>query len=187
MPSGPRITGGSLRGRPLPGSPRRSSDLRPTGGRVREAIFSILGAAIVGAEALDLYAGTGLMGIEALSRGAARATFIEAARPRCALLSRNLDALGLATRSSVICGALPGALTRYAAKATLVFIDPPYADTSAEIVLPMLRPHLDSGAAVVYEHASRYNPPERPAGLALAERRVYGDSAVALYYVAENE
>src|SRR6185295_14611285 len=96
-----RIVGGSLGGRVLRAPAGRAT--RPTSEKVREAVFNILGD-VEGASVLDLFAGSGALGIEALSRGAAHATFVDAGRPALATIRANLDELGLAPRATVLAG-----------------------------------------------------------------------------------
>lgn len=165
----------------------RGVRLRPTSGMLREAIFNIIGDRVEGAAVLDLYAGTGALGIEALSRGAARAVFIEAEPAACHAILQSLSRAGFNDRAEVLRGRLPSALSGLQTAFDLILMDPPYSLETAEETLGLLAPRLLSGGKIVYEHGSRYNPPERPAGLLLAERRVYGDSAIALYAGEEDE
>jgi 16S rRNA (guanine966-N2)-methyltransferase len=148
---------------------------------VREALFSILEArgAVRGARVLDLYAGTGALGIEALSRGAEHATFVEAARPALAALHKNLSALGIADRARVIASRVERAVTATGG-VDLVLCDPPYADLAAAArALELVVPHLGAGTLVL-EHASRDAPPEI-AGLEREDTRIYGDTALSFY------
>ncbi len=154
---------------------------------VREAIFNILGDRVEGANVLDVYAGTGALGIEALSRGAARGLFIEAEPAACQAILQSLSRAGFGERAEVLRGRLPAALSGIQATFDLILMDPPYALNTAEDTLGLLAARLAPEGTVVYEHGSRYNPPERPAGLRLVERRVYGDSAIALYAAQEDE
>lgn len=154
---------------------------------VREAIFNILAERIVEARVLDLYAGTGALGIEALSRGAAGAVFIDGEAASCQAILQSLSRAGFADRGEVLRGRLPGAISAAAGQFDVVFMDPPYQLESAEETLGLVHTKLAAGGIVVYEHGSRYNPPERPAGLRRVERRVYGDSAIALYAAQEVE
>lgn len=119
-----RIVGGSARGRPLR-PPPKGTDLRPTSDRVRESIFDLLQGVVDldGATVADLFAGTGALGIEALSRGAAHATFVERDRRAAEVVRANLDTLGMAERATVVVGS---ALS-FAAAVDLAFADPPYA------------------------------------------------------------
>lgn len=180
-----RVTGGSLRGFQLaePGGDR----LRPTSARVREAIFNVLAARIEDAAVLDLFAGTGALGIEALSRGAARAVFVENHRSSARSIVQSLARAGMSERGSVVRGALPGALDAAESPFDLIFLDPPYDSEQASPTLSAVAPLLAAGGLVVYEHRSRYNPPERPLGLTLSDRRVYGDTAVAFFVALEGE
>ena len=172
-----RVTGGELRGFQLaePGGAR----LRPTSALVREAVFNALGGRVAGAAALDLFAGTGALGIEALSRGAARAVFVEQHRGAARGIARSLARAGLAERGTVVRGALPGALTALEGPFDLIFLDPPWDSERGAPTLAGCAPLLAAGGLIVHEHRSRYNPPERPPGLAVADRRAYGDTAVA--------
>lgn len=182
---GVRIAGGTARGLPL--AEPRGIRLRPTSGLVREAIFNILGARIEEANVLDLYAGTGALGIEALSRGARHATFVEAEAACVAAISQSLSRAGFSDIGTVLRGRLPGALKTLSGPFDLIFLDPPYNEPDVEVVLIGLSGLLAADGVVVFEHGSRYNPPERPAGLRLSERRVYGDSAVAFFVAQEGE
>lgn len=182
---GVRIAGGSARGLPL--VEPRGVRLRPTSGLVREAIFNILGERVEDAVVLDLYAGTGALGIEALSRGASHATFVEAEAACVSAISQSLSRAGMSDIGTVLRARLPGALKNISGRYDLVFIDPPYNEPDVETVLVNLAGLLKEAGMVVYEHGSRYNPPERPAGLRLSERRVYGDSAVAFFVAQEGE
>ncbi|MEO8538209.1 MAG: 16S rRNA (guanine(966)-N(2))-methyltransferase RsmD [bacterium] len=186
MPSkGVRISGGTARGIPL--TEPRGVRLRPTSGLVREAIFNILGEHTENATVLDLFAGTGALGIEALSRGAAHATFYEAEAGAITAILASLARTKLADNAKVVRGRLPAALGAVQERFSLIFMDPPYGDDSAEPTLMVVDRLLSEGGIVVYEHASRYNPPERPARLRQTERRVYGDTAIALYTLQEGE
>lgn len=180
-----RVTGGALRGFQLaePGGAR----LRPTSARVREAIFNVLATRIEDAAVLDLFAGTGALGIEALSRGAARAVFIENHRSSARAIVQSLARAEMAERGSVVRGALPGALDAADGPFDLIFLDPPYDSEQGLPTLSVVGALLAEGGLVVYEHRSRYNPPERPLGLNLSDRRVYGDTAVAFFVALEGE
>ena len=177
-----RVVGGSLRGRKLEVAER---GVRPTSERAREAIFDILGPArVVGAAVLDLYAGSGALGVEALSRGAARAEFVERDPAVARLLRENLAALGVSDRARVSIadldrGDLPAELS---GPWDLVFLDPPYAGEGGTRWLERLPrlPWPPDGGLVIYEHRSGIEIPPPP-GLALAVERAYGDTAVSIY------
>lgn len=182
---GVRISGGSARGVPL--VEPRGVRLRPTSGLVREALFNILGPRVRGARVLDLYAGTGALGIEALSRGAAHGTFLEGEAACVEAILQSLSRAGFGDRATVLRGRLPAALERIEGPFDLIFMDPPYDDPNREVVLVRLAPLLAAAGTIVFEHATRYNPPVRPAGLHLVDRRTYGDSAIAFYAHPEGE
>lgn len=176
------MTGGALAGRRLRAP--RGAAVRPTADRVRESLFARL-PGLEAARVLDLYAGTGALGIEALSRGAASAVFVERARPALACLEANLEALGLAERSRVLRGDVRAALERLrreGARFDLVLMDPPYgaADVAAALhVLGASDLLADVGTLVL--ETSRRHPPGRVPGLALVDERQYGDTLVARY------
>ena len=180
-----RVAGGTVRGLPL--TEPRGMRLRPTSGLLREAIFNILGDLVEDARVLDLYAGTGALGIEALSRGAASAVFVEAEAAAARAILESLARAAFSERGKVLRGRLPAALQAVEGQFDIILMDPPYGLEGTEETLARLAPLLATGGVVVYEHGSRYNPPERPEGLHLTERRIYGDSAIALYAAEETE
>jgi 16S rRNA (guanine966-N2)-methyltransferase len=136
-----RIIGGQFRRRSLRAPD--TDELRPTARRLRATLFEFLAPHIVGARLLDLCAGTGAVGLEALSRGAAFVTFVEHAPPRCALIETNLSRCGATTRAEVVPGEAAGFLARTAADATwdIAFFDPPYATDYAPVLT-----HFSTGA-----------------------------------------
>lgn len=152
-----RIIGGELKGRRLP-SPTWSG-LRPTSDRLRETLFNILAGDVAGALVLDGCAGTGALGLEALSRGAAGVTFIDSDARAVALIEANLDRCGAAARARVVRGALPDAVDRLDAAATfdLVLLDPPYEydDRAIGAILSATGRRTAVGGQVVVERASR--------------------------------
>ena len=155
-----RIIGGCFRGRRLP-SPAWSG-LRPTADRLRETLFDVLGEAVTGAKVLDGCAGTGALGLEALSRGAAHATFIECDARAVALIEANLERCRVAGRGTVIRGALPGALGLVEAAAVfdLVLLDPPYEydDRAMGAMLSAAGRRTAAGGQVVVERPRRAEP-----------------------------
>ena len=158
-------------------------DTRPTSEKVREAIFNILPDP-TGAHVLDLFAGSGALGIEALSRGAAHATFVDAARPALTALRGNLAALDLADRATVVAGDAVAALARLAPAEPyrLVFIDPPYRSELATRALLALAPaQLAPDAVIVIEHDRRHLPPDAPGSLLRTDERRYGDTLITFY------
>lgn len=122
-----RVVAGEARGRTLRAP--QGDGTRPTGDRVREGIFNSLSSAgaVVDARVLDLFAGSGALGIEALSRGAVHAWFVEADAAACDVIRHNLDTLGFSARATVVCAALPGAVDEIPGGVDLVLADPPYS------------------------------------------------------------
>jgi 16S rRNA (guanine966-N2)-methyltransferase len=182
-----RIIGGTLRGRRLP-SPGWSG-LRPTSDRLRETLFNILGPAATGARVLDGCAGTGALGLEALSRGAAHVTFIDSDTRAVALIEANLERCGVAGCGTVIRGVLPRALDRVAAAAAfdLVLLDPPYEydDRAMSAILSAAGRRTASGGQVVLERPRRAEP------VAAAQlrhtRRVRAGNSVLDFHVRTEE
>jgi len=184
-----RITGGDLRSRALKAP--RGQATRPTTDRVREALFAILTSAgvVEGAKVLDLYAGTGALALEALSRGAATALLVESSREALAALRANVEALGLEERTRVVAGDVAQAVRRLAGAAPfdLVFADPPWALVDADAGLPgavlsdlARRGGIATAGRVVLEHSSRTLPFDID-GLGRLETRRYGDTALTFY------
>jgi 16S rRNA (guanine966-N2)-methyltransferase len=180
-----RVIAGRLRGRVLVAPAGDAT--RPTGARVKEALFSILGD-VAGARVLDLYAGSGALGIEALSRGAASAVFIEAARPALACLRENLTKLaldGVATTLPLRVESAAAKLTRHG-PFELVLCDPPWRDVKAarqELEALASAGLFSAGARIVLEHAAK-DPPPAPEGasrLRMCDERHWGDTAVTLF------
>jgi 16S rRNA (guanine966-N2)-methyltransferase len=182
-----RITGGEFAGRTLR-VPK--SAVRPTAERVREALFSMLAhrGALVGARVLDVFAGSGALGLEALSRGAAEVVFVERSREVARTLAANVAALGLAARARVVQREAAAALRGLAGEERfgLCFVDPPYASGLAPATLGLLAEHglLAECAAVVAE-TDRRHPPGPIAGLSLAIERRYGDTLISVYGLAK--
>lgn len=177
-----RITGGSARGTPLLAP--KGTDTRPTTDRVREAIFSILYSIDADlSRVLDLYAGTGALAIEALSRGADSADLVERAPAACAIIRKNLARARLAERARVHCLDARRALDRLTGPYTLIFLDPPYADPATDGLLEALGASglLAKGGTIVLEHAHARPPPATVGALALQSDRRYGDTGVAFY------
>lgn len=177
-----RIVGGRLRGRPLAGP---SGDaIRPTSDRLRQSIFNVLDHGyedvVAGAHVLDLFAGTGAMGLEAMSRGATSGTFVDDSRRAVALIRANLDRLDLSSSARVLkrdARRLGQAGT--GPPATLLLCDPPYAKALAGPALDAAAAGgwLASGALAVVEEQAGCAP-ELPVGFELVERRVWGDTEV---------
>ncbi|MCO5092303.1 16S rRNA (guanine(966)-N(2))-methyltransferase RsmD [Bosea sp. (in: a-proteobacteria)] len=181
-----RIVGGRLGGRPLAGPKPGIGGIRPTSDRLRESLFNVLahayGGAVEGARVLDLFAGTGALGFEALSRGAAFALMVDDGTEARGLIRENQMALGLAgfsrifRRDATKLGAITGM-----APFSLVFCDPPYRKGLGEKALASARAGgwLAPEALIVLEEAAdaEIDPPE---GFAELERRAYGETQVMI-------
>jgi 16S rRNA (guanine(966)-N(2))-methyltransferase RsmD len=174
-----RIVAGSARGRRL--AAPRGLATRPTSDRVRGAIFNVLGQFFDGGAVLDLYAGTGAMALEALSRGCARAVCVESERAAVDALRRNAFTCGFAERVEIRQERVEAALARLPRTAfMLAFLDPPYAE-GPETALQALPPLLAPGGRVVAEHDARRAPQDRYGPLMLLDRRSYGDTGISIY------
>jgi 16S rRNA (guanine966-N2)-methyltransferase len=178
-----RLTGGLDRGRKLRAP--RGATTRPTSAKVREAIFNILGPPGE-APILDVFAGTGALGIEALSRGGATAYFVERDGRALQALHRNLKDLGLVSRARVVGTEAHAALRQLShdgLRFAWVFIDPPYAAGVVTSVLELLAGGdlLASGGVIIVEHDKRNVPPDSVASVRLTDRRFYGDTGVSFY------
>ncbi len=180
-----RIIGGAFRGRRLAsvGKGDAAAHLRPTSDRVRESLFNILesgyGGRLDGARVLDVFAGTGALGLEALSRGAAHVTFIEQGRPALKLLRENIRICDAADQTQVIArdARKPGPAT---APAHLVFLDPPYGKGMGEKALDALITNdwIAPPALIVWEESQ---PVTAPASFTLLDERRYGDTVIRLF------
>ncbi len=184
-----RVVAGTLRGRRLLALPRSISGVRPSSSRARSAIYDRLQAEVVGARVLDLFAGTGALAIEALSRGAAEATLVERQPALGKFLTRQLDELGLRDRATVVGDDARRFLTRCAAAPgfapfDLVLIDPPYAEIelyTAVLAGLLERECLAADAVVVIEyekHRGRRPAIAIPRGLETEAVRDHGQTAL---------
>lgn len=173
-----RISGGEARGRSLTAAP----GTRPTTDRIRQAIFNVLSSLVpLEGRALDLYAGSGALGIEALSRGMDCCDFVEIRGLACRAIKENLDRAGMTPRATVHCLAVASAIKRLEGPYRVVFTDPPYADYSALTPLAGLKSRLSEDCVIVLEHAGRSEPPPDLAALPLLSSKRYGDSAITFY------
>ena len=173
-----RVAGGEARGRRL----KAPKGIRPTQGMVKEAIFNLVGPAIADALVLDLFAGSGALGIEALSRGAASVTFVDREPRGLAILRQNLDALDLKVRARVVRGDVVRWLESSPVeiqRAGYVFMDPPYDDVVLDRALQVIDREV-SDAKVVVEHSRRQELPML-ARLHIDRQRRYGDTMVTVF------
>jgi 16S rRNA (guanine966-N2)-methyltransferase len=169
-----RIIAGTHRGHRI--AAPKGRDTRPTSDRVRENAFNLIGP-VDDANVLDLFAGSGAMGLEALSRGAARATFVESDRDACRTINANLDKLGL--KATVLCSDVLRALAQDRLRYDLVLCDPPYDFDQARLA-PQLAKLLTDDGVLVWETSGRGEPPEVP-GLTERTTRKYGSARLTLF------
>lgn len=174
-----RIIAGSAKGRKLTAPDTKAT--RPATDRVREALFSMIGAQVEGARVLDLYAGSGSYGLEALSRGAATATFVESGRAALVALKHNIETLGLGGR--VVASRVENYLGRDPDTFDLVFIDPPWELDHFEMGRQMtaLEPFLAGSATILISRRHGDPTPPNPETWRVATDRRYGDTRIVRY------
>jgi 16S rRNA (guanine966-N2)-methyltransferase len=170
-----RIVAGSRKGARI--FAPKGTDTRPTGDRVREAAFNLIGP-VDGAAVLDLFAGSGAMGLEALSRGAASAVFVESDREVCRTIERNLAKLGL-TGATVLCRDAIPALAVEGRTYDLVLCDPPYGFAGHARIGPYLKRRLAPSGLLVYETGAKEQPELE--GLSVRSSRTYGSARLTLF------
>ncbi|MBW5444623.1 16S rRNA (guanine(966)-N(2))-methyltransferase RsmD [Cohnella sp. CFH 77786] len=179
-----RVISGQAKGRPLKAVPGNTT--RPTTDKVKEALFSMIGPYFDGERVLDLFAGTGGLGIEALSRGAGHAVFVDANPRSVEVVRRNLDAVKMAGQAEVYrndARKAIKALERAGVPFDLIFLDPPYAMEDCDALLLELeeRGLTADGAVAVIEHAARVDYPDRIGGFARTRLSAYGETALSIY------
>ena len=184
-----RVIAGKFRSRQL--KSLKGMALRPTSDRLREALFNVISDRVEGSRFLDLFAGTGAVGIEALSRGAREAVFIENHAPAAAVIEKNLQSLGLRAEARVLVLDASSGLERLAREAVakpkhcdIVFLDPPYAAAEEyRRVLSFLggSPLLAEGSLVIAEHQRKFELPETVGNLERVRRLQQGDAALSFY------
>jgi 16S rRNA (guanine966-N2)-methyltransferase len=182
-----RIIAGTLKGRRLatPDWP----GLRPTSDKLRETLFNVLGPRVAGARVLDAYAGTGAVGIEALSRGASHVTFVDSDHRAAALIQANLLHCGLKEGYAIIRVDFAGAAGRldFTGPAgspmpfDIIFLDPPYGPDQMRSALATAAGFAPAETVVVIEHARRDAPPAEAGNLRLTRTLLSGDSGLAFY------
>ncbi|MCB2181839.1 MAG: 16S rRNA (guanine(966)-N(2))-methyltransferase RsmD [Desulfobulbaceae bacterium] len=191
-----RIISGTARGRRLvsPGGKGRKGEIRPTSDRAREAIFNVLAREVDGARVLDLFAGTGALGLEALSRGARSALFVDKGQTSIDLVSKNIELCGFWPESTVVRRDLTRSLfflKNHMPKGgfSLVFVDPPYLKCSLRRLLDDLAQDdiVASGGMLVVESSSTDTLPETASCFVLVDRRSYGEAGFWLYRKQESE
>jgi len=179
-----RVIAGAHKGRRL--LQPKGHDLRPTSGRVKEALFSILGKRTEGARFLDLFAGTGAIGIEALSRGAQVAAFVEPTASSLKVLRANVELCGLAVSAKVYGCSVETFLRRHQSTERpfdIVFADPPYHEgVGASLLSDIARADIIApGSIVILEHFTKTSLPSEAGRLALIRQYRYGDTSLSVY------
>jgi 16S rRNA (guanine966-N2)-methyltransferase len=169
-----RIIAGSHKGHRI--AAPKGRDTRPTSDRVRESAFNLIGP-VDGADVLDLFAGSGALGLEALSRGAASAIFVESDREACRTINANLDKLKL--HATVLCQDVLRALAQERRRFDLVLCDPPYGFEQGRLA-PHFARLLTGDGVLVWETAGREPPPSVP-GLTERTSRTYGSARLTLF------
>lgn len=182
-----RIVAGTARGRTLK-TPRGSDVTRPTADRVRETIFNVLGQTCDGLRVLDLYAGTGALGLEAISRGATKAVLVDRGREAIALCRENAAALGFTSQVEVL--GLPvekaiATLVKGGARFELVFSDPPYAAKAGLEVLRAIEPLVVSEGVAVIEHDAQEALPEQDGRWRREDERAFGATIVSIFRLTD--
>ncbi len=186
-----RVIAGDARGRQLLAP--KNLRVRPTADRVKEALFSILLSRLgelSGMRVLDIFAGTGNLGIEALSRGAEHAVFIDSHRDSAETIRRNLEITRYASKARVVVQEAAAALkwlSRGEAPFHLVFLDPPYSEGHTQRLLELLStsPLIDEGSTVVAEFSAKEEIPCSFGRLKESERRIYGDTALSFLTIPD--
>jgi 16S rRNA (guanine966-N2)-methyltransferase len=177
-----RITGGSARGRIIKTLPGLA--VRPTTDRVREAIFSMLGS-ISGDwdRGLDLFAGSGALGIEALSREAGWIDFVDQNNKSCKIIKENLEKTGFSAKAHVYCCTVAKALGFLEERYGLIFLDPPYADSSLGLLLTGIAGSrlISDDSTVLVSHASRSPLDNQYSSLSKIKEKRYGDTCISIY------
>ncbi|PSL50791.1 16S rRNA (guanine(966)-N(2))-methyltransferase RsmD [Salsuginibacillus halophilus] len=168
------------------------STTRPTSDRVKEALFQKIGPYFENGICLDLYAGSGGLGIEALSRGMNCCVFVEKNKRSAKVVEENIQKAGLMENSEVMRFDAKAALTRLFDREEafeLVFLDPPYADQQLAMDLQLLQSYqlLQNGAFIVCEHDSSVTPPEEEQNMAVIYEKSYGQTAVTIYEYDEED
>jgi len=175
-----RVTGGTGRGRRLKAPP--GSRVRPTSDKVKQALFNILGERMADALFLDLFAGAGGIGIEALSRGAGHVVFVDSSRASLNVVRQNIEQTGFEDQSRAVLSKVESFLKKPSGSYDIVFLDPPYADE----LQPLLELIAGAGilkpdSIVIAEHFKKQSSPADAGVLTLYREAKYGDTVLAFY------
>ena len=186
-----RISAGHLKGKKInfkkaQKTAAKQDTLRPTSSKVRESVFNIIGSLIVDAKFIDLYAGTGAVGIEALSRGASAVFFVEADRKRTEQIEKMLKDCAYSSKADIIKGEASAFIARAikdGLKFDIIFLDPPYHSGELECILPMLSDGdlLNDKGIIIAEHLSKKKLPDEIGNFVQKKAYKYGDTMLTLY------
>lgn len=186
-----RISGGVIKGRKIKTKKAFSGrgELRPTSSKVRQAIFNILQDKVVDALFLDLYAGTGAVGLEALSRGAKMVFFVDENPLRIESIKKIIDDLGFNDRVSIIKDNALRFLKRTDKVFDIIFADPPYKSEDLDLVIPLVSEKglLKEGGLLIAEHLSKKRLMDGHRSLRLFKTYIYGDTALSIYKKDKHE
>lgn len=174
-----RIIAGSKRGKNLI-SPE-GSEVRPTTNMVKESVFNILQFGVEGRRFLDLFAGSGQMGLEALSRGAREAVFVDSSRDSVRIIEKNIEAAGFGDSSRVVSSDFAGYLRSERGTFDIAFIDPPYREGLMERALELTVDRMAPGGIILCEHGSREELPERMGRFVKHKVYRYGKTSITAY------
>ncbi|NTU43691.1 MAG: 16S rRNA (guanine(966)-N(2))-methyltransferase RsmD [Nitrospirales bacterium] len=189
-----RITGGSAKGRNV--GLRKAftqrgegTDLRPTPAKVRKAIFDILGERVWESRFLDLYSGSGAVGIEALSRGAASVVFVEQDPVRAKIIRDMTERFGFGEKAKIVVDDVKSFLRKRSVVFDIIFADPPYGSPELDLILPeiSLRGIGADHGIVILEHSSKKTMPLSDGSLELKKTYKYGDTSLSLYRIGADE
>lgn len=158
-------------------------ELRPTPAKVRAAVFNILSGRTEGSAFLDLYAGTGAVGLEALSRGAGRVVFVEENNLRVNIIKEFVDRFGFREKALIVRSRVKDFLRKNEERFNVIFLDPPYASEETMQIISLIDElgTSDEDGIVIAEHSSKRELGERAGELALKKKYKYGDTALSLY------
>lgn len=180
-----RVITGTARGRRL--VTLEGTDTRPTTDRVKEALFSIIQFEIEGRRVLDLFAGSGQLGIEALSRGAKSAVFVDGSKKAAEVVKKNLESTGFSKSASVICGDALAFLKSRSEKFDIAFLDPPYSTGLLQKALEAVPRVMSESGVIICEAPDTEQVPESAGIFTLQKKYRYGKVSLSVYRAAESE
>ena len=174
-----RIITGSKRGKKL--AALEGEAVRPTTDRVKESLFNILQFQLEGRRFLDLFAGSGQIGLEALSRGAAKAVFVDASRDSIRVVEKNVKACGMTDQAQIVCADFAAFLRGNREKFDIAFLDPPYRTGLLEQALPLVAQRMNPGGVILCEHPKDEALPEAAGAFRLHKTYRYGKIMLTSY------